>query len=129
VRSFRTKVEPRRQVFLSLISEIERQLREVYDARFRAGVLTQSSIAEKLGVNRSAINRRLTGRTNMTVETLADMVWALECEIDVKIYPLESAHGRNCISHAHGSASPPATSVATSTTSTISPLRLIYPAA
>jgi plasmid maintenance system antidote protein VapI len=86
LQSFLTQIDRRRQVFLLLAGQIERQLREAYDRKFKAGEATQSSVAEKLGVNRSAVHRRLTGHTNMTVETIADMVWALDYAIDVNIY-------------------------------------------
>jgi plasmid maintenance system antidote protein VapI len=73
-------------VFLSLAGQIESQLRDAYDQRHRLHGVTQSSLARALGVNRSAINHRLRGLTNMTVETLADMVWGLGCAIKVTIY-------------------------------------------
>lgn len=92
--SFPRKVDPRRSAYLSLASQVESQLREAYARRFAAGIVTQSSIAQKLGVNRSAVHHRLTGRTNMTIETIADMVWALGYEIAVKIYdPLSLTNG------------------------------------
>jgi hypothetical protein len=78
-------------MFLKLSSQIEGQLREAYARKYAAGVLNQSTLAKKLEVDRSAINRRLTGRVNMTEETIADMVWGLEYDIDVKIFdPSES---------------------------------------
>ncbi|MCP3475642.1 helix-turn-helix transcriptional regulator [Bradyrhizobium sp. CCGUVB1N3] len=78
-------------MFLKLSSQIEGQLREAYAKKNEAGVLNQSLLAEKLGVDRSAINRRLTGRVNMTEETIADMVWGLEHEIEIRIFdPAES---------------------------------------
>jgi hypothetical protein len=78
-------------MFLKLSSQIEGQLREAYAKKYAAGILNQSTLAGKLGVDRSAINRRLTGRVNMTEETIADMVWGLEYDIDVKIFnPSES---------------------------------------
>jgi hypothetical protein len=91
LRSFRTKIDDRHQVFLVLSAEIERQLREAYDLRFRQGLANQSSLATKLDVDRSVIHRRLTGRTNMTTETLADMVWALNHCIHVHIYDPETS--------------------------------------
>jgi hypothetical protein len=73
-------------MFLSLATQIESQLRDAYARRHEAGEATQASIADKLEVNRSAIHHRLTGRTNMTIETIADMVWALGYAIRVHIY-------------------------------------------
>lgn len=78
--------DPRRRIYLRLASQIEGQLREAYARKHESGECTQSSIAEKLGINRSAVHRRLNGHTNMTTEVIADMVWALGQEIDVKIY-------------------------------------------
>ena len=86
MRSFRTKLTDRRRVYLSLASQIESQLREAYDLRYREKKATQTSLADKLDINRSAIHRRLAGRTNMTIETIADMVWALGHRIKVSIY-------------------------------------------
>lgn len=80
----------RRHVFLSLSSQIEGQLRDLYDIRYHNGEATQTSIAECLDVNRSVVNRRLKGYTNMTVETIADMVWALKGTIYVTICPVET---------------------------------------
>jgi transcriptional regulator with XRE-family HTH domain len=68
-----------------LASEIEGQLRDAFDEQYRAGELTQASLAKKLGINRSAVHHRLTGRTNMRIDTIADMVWALGREIKVSI--------------------------------------------
>jgi transcriptional regulator with XRE-family HTH domain len=58
-------------------------LREAYHRRFQAGQLNQSSLAERLDVGRSVIRRRLNGQTNMTIETIADMAWALDLEVEV----------------------------------------------
>lgn len=85
VRSSRHKPSNRRKMYLALVGKVERKLRDAYAKRYDAGEETQTSIAEKLGVNRSVINRRLSGKQNMTLETVADMAWALgQCvEIDI----------------------------------------------
>lgn len=83
-------------MFLKLSSQIEGQIRDAYAKKYEAGVLNQSTLADRLGVDRSAINRRLTGRVNMTEETIADMVWGLEHDIEVRIFdPAEATvnHG------------------------------------
>ena len=92
--SFRTKVSARRGVYLALSAQVERQLREAYARKFEAGLATQASIAEKLGIDRSAVHRRLTGRTNMTLETLADMAWALDQAVEVRIADVGEATER-----------------------------------
>jgi hypothetical protein len=69
-----------------LAGQIESQLREAYGRKFDAGLATQSSVAAKLGINRSAVHHRLMGHTNMTIETIADMVWALDHAVRVEIF-------------------------------------------
>jgi len=101
--------DQRRHVFLSLSSQIEGQLRDLYDVRYYNGEATQTSIAECLDVNRSVVNRRLKGYTNMTVETIADMVWALKGAIHVTICPLEAVCS-NQLYPSSASASPVVTS-------------------
>ena len=84
--SSRQAPRARRQMFLKLSGQIEGQLREAYARKNEAGVLNQSSLGDKLGVDRSTIHRRLTGRANMTEETVADMVWGLEHDIEIRIF-------------------------------------------
>jgi len=68
---------------------LESQLRAAYAKRHEQGRENQSTIAKKLGVDKSVISRRLSGRSNMTLETVADMVWALGHCIDVTIFDPE----------------------------------------
>jgi hypothetical protein len=89
--SSRRQPDARRKTFLKLSGQIEGQLREAYDKKFRAGQLTQSSLGAKLGVNRSAIHHRLSGGTNMTIETIADMIWGLGHDFEFKLFdPVEA---------------------------------------
>lgn len=93
--SSRPLPDSRRKVFLNLSGQIEGQLRDAYDCQYQAGKATQASLAKKLGIGRSAVHRRLTGQTNMTMETLADMVWALDCAINVEIFDQTASGRRN----------------------------------
>lgn len=86
MRSFKRKADNRRSVYLALSSAIESGLRDAYAKRHDKGEETQASIARKLGVSRSTVNKRLRGHSNMTLETVADMVWALGHCIDVDIF-------------------------------------------
>ena len=96
MRSFRiNKVNARRATFLSLVSQIGSQLRDAYALKSEQGLENQASLAKKLNVDRSAINRRLTGRTNMTLQSLADMVWSLGYAIRVIIFDPANQDGRN----------------------------------
>ena len=65
---------------------MESQLRQAFARKHDEDGLTQKALADKLDVGRSVVNRRLTGRSNMTLETLADMTWGLGHCVEVKIY-------------------------------------------
>jgi len=73
-------------MYLSFAGSVESQLREAYAARHAAGLDTQTTLANKLGVGRSVINKRLRGLINMTLETVADMAWALGYSVIIKIF-------------------------------------------
>ncbi|OAF11768.1 hypothetical protein AYJ54_07870 [Bradyrhizobium centrolobii] len=106
-------------MFLKLSSQIEGQLREAYVKKNEAGILNQSMLAEKLGVDKSAIHRRLTGQVNMTEETIADMVWGLDHDIEVRIFdPAESKKNHAITTPV---ALPPVQSAVPASTKTISP--------
>lgn len=93
--SRRRKTSPRRQMFLKVSGQIEGQLREAYAKKHAAGILNQSSLADRLEVHRSVINRRLSGKANMTEESIADMVWGMDYDIDINIYdPAETQNKR-----------------------------------
>lgn len=107
--SSRRTTDPRRIAFLALAAQIETQLREAFERQHKKGNVSQSDLSKKLGVNRSAIHRRLMGQVNMTTETIADMVWALDLAINVRIYDpaAEPAENNLMSSMANASASAP----------------------
>lgn len=86
MRSFRHQADNRREVYLNLVNSIETQLRQAYARKHEEEGLSQTALAEKLGVNRSVVHRRLSHQANVTAETIADMVWALGQCIKVEIY-------------------------------------------
>lgn len=100
MRSFRHKSDDKRSTYLGLAGSIESQLRQAYAKRHEQGRETQASLAEKLGVNRSAVNRRLLGHTNMTIETLANMVWALGYGVKIEIFDPDTAATANTLDQA-----------------------------
>jgi hypothetical protein len=54
----------------------------VIAAKEESGI-TQGALAKKLGVNRSVINRRVTGQTNLTLHSMAELAWALDYDLVV----------------------------------------------
>lgn len=86
MRSIRSNISNRRKAYLALSSMIESQLRDAFAEEVARSDLSQSEVARRLNVDRSTVNKRLRGSTNMTIETIADMAWAIGRSVDVKIY-------------------------------------------
>ncbi|WP_161607329.1 helix-turn-helix domain-containing protein [Methyloferula stellata] len=62
------------------------------DEKQNSGI-TQQGIAEKLGVNRSVINRLLRGDANLTLRSVAEIVWAIGWKIEFRLYKPEFVGG------------------------------------
>lgn len=83
--SYQFAIEPRRRAAGRLISRVRRALAQaVSEERAEKGT-TQQSLAQKLGVHRSVINRILTGEGNLTLRSLAEIAWALDRTVTISI--------------------------------------------
>ena len=69
------------------MGDVERAFQRAFVAAKKERKLTQQQIAVMLGVDRSAINRRLLGRENMTQRSLAEMAWAMGYDVEFKLVP------------------------------------------
>lgn len=56
---------------------------------------SQQSLARKLEVHRSLINRQLSGEANLTLRSLADLAWALDMEISFELKSPTIETGKN----------------------------------
>jgi transcriptional regulator with XRE-family HTH domain len=56
--------------------------------------IRKSELADKLGWSRPRVTQALAGPTNMTLRTLADLAWALECDVVLDVAPIEFNEGR-----------------------------------
>ena len=59
------------------ISDTRSELQNILMAEKESRNLTQQAIAQKLGVNRSVINRQFMGQENLTLRTIGELAWAL----------------------------------------------------
>jgi hypothetical protein len=59
------------------------------------GALPQQVMAQKLGIERSLLNRQLSGETNLTLRSLADLAWAMDMEISFELKLPTSMAGQN----------------------------------
>lgn len=83
--SFLFELDPKQEVAADLISDIGRQLQTLHTERQAVGKLTQQDIAARLGLDRARVNKCLSGSNNLTLRTLAELVWAMDGEIEVTI--------------------------------------------
>lgn len=64
------------------IGHVRMELQKALVAEKAARKITQQQIANQIGVNRSVINRQLTGTENLTLRSVAELAWALGWDID-----------------------------------------------
>lgn len=81
--SYRIKISPRARKTSRYVSAIVREVQRAFAYKQHQVGLTQQALAKKLGVDRSVVNRRLLGKDNMTMTTLAELAWALDHDLRV----------------------------------------------
>lgn len=65
---------------------VSRVHKAIQQAVVRSG-LKQNEIATKLGLDRSIVNRRILGQSNLTLRTISDFAWALDHDIVFDLIP------------------------------------------
>lgn len=71
------------------MSRIHDLLLEAYAYRAETEGLDQARLADKLGVDKAVVSRRLSGASNLTERTLAETFWALDHELTFDAVPTE----------------------------------------
>ena len=79
--SYELKISPKDRAASRLISSVRRSLTMAALSSKMDDGISQQSIADKIGVNRSVINRLLKGTANLTIRTVAEIAWALGYEV------------------------------------------------
>lgn len=69
-------------------------LKALSDKKAKDG-LTQQALATKLGVHRSLVNRQLSGESNLTLRSLADLAWAMDMELNFELRERADTFGQN----------------------------------
>jgi transcriptional regulator with XRE-family HTH domain len=89
--SFRLNIKPNRRAAARFVGRVRSKLQEAVVAdRERIGI-TQTKIADAIGVHRSVISRELNGRQDITLGRVAELAWAMGREIvfDVRVPEVE----------------------------------------
>jgi len=79
------KIDKRRRTYVRLIGEIQHALNQALSEEKAKRGLNKTQIAKMLGLGRSAISKKFDGRHNMTLETLADLAYALDRPVKISL--------------------------------------------
>lgn len=85
--SYRLKVDPKSRKAARFISRLQKAIQSALIASGK----TQQEIATILEVDRSVINRRLKGNSNLTARSIAELAYALDKQIEFRLVDT-----RNC---------------------------------
>lgn len=97
------RLDPRRRSYVRLIGDIRHALNQALDEEHASRGLTRAEMARILGRHKSFVTRKLTGVSNMTLETLADLAFALDRPIKIQM-PSRAIKGNT--NHARSDAAP-----------------------
>ena len=77
------------------IGRVRDELLRALSERKKDDKLSQQELAKKLEVHRSQINRQLSGESNLTLRSLADLAWAMDMEISFELRKPVAEAGQN----------------------------------
>lgn len=80
-----TSVSARRRTYVRMLGEIRHALLTALAEESAARGLTRTGMARELGRDKSFVTRKLAGTSNMTLETLADLAFALNRPVKVSL--------------------------------------------
>jgi transcriptional regulator with XRE-family HTH domain len=95
MKSSNLSMDKRRRTFVRLLGEIQHALNAAYLEEHERHGLTKSKMAKEIGRNRSFVTRKMTGMDNMTLETLADLAYALNRPVKVSLPSRDNSGLRN----------------------------------
>ena len=93
--SYEYKIDERSRAGSRFITSVNNELRHALVTEKSERKLTQQAIADKLGVNRSVINRRFMGLENMTARSIGELLWAIGWEPHFEARKIEQNYGDN----------------------------------
>jgi transcriptional regulator with XRE-family HTH domain len=88
-------IDKRRRTYVRLIGSIQNALNRALREEHAMRNLTQQEMADLLHKSKSFISRKMNGTSNMTLETLADLAFALDRTVEVDLRPRHLLSGQN----------------------------------
>jgi transcriptional regulator with XRE-family HTH domain len=95
VTSFHFDIGGRARNAGRFIGRVRGELLRALSERKSEGGLSQEALARKLDTDRSLINRQLSGESNLTLRSLADLAWAMDLEISFELKKPAAEAGQN----------------------------------
>ena len=77
------------------LGKLRSDLQAAFIAERKSRKLTQQAVATTLNVNRSVVNRQLTGIENLTVKSAVELAWAMGWETKIEVYKPSATPGQN----------------------------------
>ena len=93
--SFQFDVGSRARKAGRFIGRVRSELLKALSERKANAGLTQQALATRLGVHRSLVNRQLSGESNLTLRSLADLAWAMDMELSFELREPVPGFGQN----------------------------------
>ena len=85
MRSYQMPLSDKQRKTGRFVYDAQRELLNAFVDEKKSRGLTQQEIADKLGVEKSVINRRLNGQANLTLRVFAEMAWAMDRTFNLSI--------------------------------------------
>jgi transcriptional regulator with XRE-family HTH domain len=95
VTSFHFDIGARARNAGRFIGRVRGELLRALSERKSDGGLSQEALARKLDTERALINRQLSGESNLTLRSLADLAWAMDLEISFELKKPAAEAGQN----------------------------------
>lgn len=93
--SFSLKTEKRRGVFVKLVRDTQHVLNVALAEENESRGLTRAAISKELEKNKSAISRAFQETGNLTLETIADLAFALKRIPEISLVKADDRQGAN----------------------------------
>ena len=93
--SYKMKIDPRRRKFVRLVSLIHAEIDRALQEECASRGISQNDVARILGIDQGALSRRLSGTSNLTLRSIADLAWALDRDIDFAFNVIDSQRSSN----------------------------------
>lgn len=93
--SFRTTLTPSKRAAARFVVGVRRAIQKALADEGKRSGLTQTAIANAIGVHRSVINREVRGASDMTLGRVAQLAWAMGLEPHFELLEPKRRDGQN----------------------------------